>query len=106
VFGSAAKLNIQISCPVLDGVYRRTDGESVFVHVPATSDEALQTLLHPIISRLISRPPAGGLRIEKQGLGYPVDCDAGSGKARTPRPRQAGACTYRLPVARWGSSSA
>ncbi len=29
-FGSAANLNIQLHCLVLDGVYRRTGGEPVF----------------------------------------------------------------------------
>ena len=40
-FGSAANLNIHLHCLVLDGVYRRTDVEPVFVEVPAPSDEAL-----------------------------------------------------------------
>ena len=30
-FGSAANRNIHLHCLVLDGVYRRTDGEPVFV---------------------------------------------------------------------------
>ena len=38
---------------MLDGVYRRTDGEPVFVEVPAPTDEDLQALLHKIITRLI-----------------------------------------------------
>ena len=32
-FGCAAKLNIHLHCLVLDGVYRRTDGDPVFVEV-------------------------------------------------------------------------
>ena len=51
-FGSAANLNIHLHCLVLDGVYRRTEGEPVFVEVPAPTDEALQALLHKIIGRL------------------------------------------------------
>jgi hypothetical protein len=51
-FGSAANLNIHLYCLVLDGVYRRTDGDPVFVEVSAPIDEALQALLHKIISRL------------------------------------------------------
>ena len=43
-FGSAANLNIHLHYLVLDGVYRRTDGEPVFVEVPAPTDEALQTV--------------------------------------------------------------
>ncbi len=38
-FGSAAILNIHLHCLVLDGVYRRTDGEPVFVEAPAPTDE-------------------------------------------------------------------
>jgi len=52
-FGSAANLNIHLHCLVLDGVYRRTDGEPVFVAVPAPTDEQLQALLHRIITRLM-----------------------------------------------------
>jgi len=51
-FDSAANLNVQVHCLVLDGVYRRaTDGEPVFVEVPAPADEALQAVLHKIIIR-------------------------------------------------------
>ena len=53
-FGSAANLNIHLHCLVLDGVYRcDTEGEPVFVEVPAPTDEALQTVLHKIITRLM-----------------------------------------------------
>ena len=51
-FGCAANLNTHMHCLVLDGVYRRTDGEPVFVEVAAPTDEALQALLHKIIGRL------------------------------------------------------
>ena len=53
-FGSAANLNVHLHCLVLDGVYRWCDseGEPVFVEVPAPTDEALQVLLHKIIGRL------------------------------------------------------
>ena len=41
-------------CLVLDGVYRRgTEGEPEFVEVPAPTDEALQAVLHKIITRLM-----------------------------------------------------
>ena len=57
--GSAANLNIYLHRLVLDGVYRRTDGEPVFVEVPAPTDEVLQALLHKIIGRLdvVADPP-------------------------------------------------
>jgi ribosomal protein S27E len=51
-FGSAANLNIHLHCLVLEGVYRRgTDGAPEFVEVPAPTDEALQSVLHKIITR-------------------------------------------------------
>ena len=43
-FRSAANLNIHLHCLVLDGVYRRTDGEPVFIELPAPTDEALQAV--------------------------------------------------------------
>ena len=50
--GSAANLNIHLHCLVLDGVYRRgTDGTPEFVAAPAPTDEALQAVLHKIITR-------------------------------------------------------
>jgi len=54
-FGSAANLNIHLHCLVLDGVYRRcVDGEPVFMEAPAPTDEALQTVLLKIITRLMN----------------------------------------------------
>ena len=63
-FGSAANLNIHLHCLVLDGVYRcDTEGEPVFVEVPAPTDEALQAMLHKIITRLTQAAhPSGGAR--------------------------------------------
>jgi hypothetical protein len=53
-FGSAANLNIHMHCLVLDGVYRSgTEGTPSFVEVAAPTDEALQAVLHKIITRLI-----------------------------------------------------
>ena len=46
--GSAVNLNIHLHCLVLDGVYRRTDGEPVFVEVPAPNYETLRAVLHKI----------------------------------------------------------
>ena len=53
-FGSAANLNSHRHCLVLDGVYRySTDGTPEFVEAAATTDEALQTVLHKMITRLM-----------------------------------------------------
>jgi len=51
-FGSAANLDTHLHCLVLDGVYRRgADGTPEFVEAPAPTDEALQAVLHKIITR-------------------------------------------------------
>ena len=64
-FGSAANLNIHLHCLVLDGVYRRSaEGAPQFVEVAAPTDEALQAVLHRIITRLTqaAHPPGAGQR--------------------------------------------
>jgi len=64
-FGSAANFNIHLHCLVLDGVYRcDTEGEPVFVEAPAPTDEALQAVLHKIITRLMqaAHPQRGARR--------------------------------------------
>ena len=62
-FGPAANLNIHLHCLVLDGVYRRSaDGTPEFVEAPAPTDEALQAVLHKIITRLTQAAhPSGGV---------------------------------------------
>jgi hypothetical protein len=42
-FGSAANLNIHLHCLVLDGLYRRTEGEPVFDAARAPTGDALQS---------------------------------------------------------------
>jgi Putative transposase len=50
----AANLNIHLHCLVLDGVYRRSaGGEPQFVQVAAPPDEAVQAVLHQIITRMM-----------------------------------------------------
>jgi hypothetical protein len=64
-FGSAANLNIHLHGLVLDGVYRRgIDGAPKFVEVPEPTDEALQSVLHKIITRtmkLLTGPGGAGV---------------------------------------------
>ena len=95
-FGAATILNIHLHCLVLDGAYRRTDGEPVFVEVPAPSDEALQALLQKIIARLMKLLTRRGVLIEEEGSSYLADSDTESDDARTLRPLQAAAATYRI----------
>ena len=95
-FGSAANLNIHLHCLVLDGVYRRTDGEPVFVEVRAPTDEQLQALLHKIIAAIMeaagaradppapgpaSAPAAPGAGARRSSKGGVVRRAAGRGRA-------------------------
>jgi len=68
-FGSAANLNIHLHCLVLDGVYRRTDGEPVFARADSPTDEALQALLHKIITRLMKLLTRRGVLVEEEEEG-------------------------------------
>ena len=84
-------------CLVLDGVYRcGTEATPEFVEVPAPTDEALQTVLHKIITRMMKLLTRRGALVEEQGATYMADGDADSDDARTLRPLQAAACTYRI----------
>ena len=96
-FGSAANLNIHLHCLVLDGVYRSgIDGTPEFVEVPEPTDEALQTVLHKIITRMMKLLTRRGVLVEEEGSTYMADNDGDSDEARTLRPLQAAACTYRI----------
>ncbi len=77
-------------------MYRRTDGEPVFVEVPAPTDEDLQALLHKIIGRLMKLLTRRGVLLEEQGSTYLADGDADSDDARALGPLQAAACTDRI----------
>ena len=96
-FGSAANLNIHLHCLVLDGVYRRgTEGAPEFVEVPAPTDEALQSVLHKIITRTMQLLTRRGVLVEEEGPTNMADNDGDSDEARVLRPLQAAACTYRI----------
>ena len=88
---------IHLHCLVLDGVYRfDAEGKPVFVEVPAPTDEALQAVLHKIITRMMKLLTRRGVLVEEQGSTYVADNDGDSDNARTLRPLQAAACTYRI----------
>jgi hypothetical protein len=96
-FGSAANLNIHLHCLVLDGVYRHSaEGGPEFVEAPAPTDEALRSVLHKIITRLMKLLTRRGVLVEEEGSTYMADSDGDSDEARTLRPLQAAACTYRI----------
>ncbi len=96
-FGSAANLNIHLHCLVLDGVYRcGADGVPVFVQAGAPSDDELHALLHAVITRLMKMLTRHGVLIEEVGQTYLADSNADGDEARTLRPLQAAAITYRI----------
>ena len=85
-------LNIHLHCLVLDGVYRcDAEGEPVIVEVPAPTDEALQTVLQKVITRLMKLLTRRGVLVEEQGQTYVAESDGDSDEARTLRPLQAAA---------------
>ncbi len=82
---------------MLDGVYRRgADGVPEFVEVPAPTDEALQSVLHKIITRTMKLLTRRGVLVEEEGSTYMDDNDGDSDEARTLTPLHAAACTYRI----------
>ncbi|MEP7299891.1 MAG: transposase [Caldimonas sp.] len=96
-FGSAANLNIHLHCLVLDGVYRcGADGAPAFVEAAAPTDGELHGLLLAIITRLMKMLTRQGVLIEEMGQTQLADPDADSEEARTLRPLQAAAITYRI----------
>ena len=96
-FGSAANLNIHLHCLVLDGVYRGGgDGVPAFVEVAAPTDDELHTLLQTLITRLMKLLTRRGVLVEDMGQTYLAEPDADGDEARTLRPLQAAAVTYRI----------
>jgi len=99
-FGCAANLNIHLHCLVLDGVYRcGADGVPVFVQAGAPSDDALHALhalLHTVITGLMKMLTRRGVLIEDMGQTYLADPHVDGDEARTLRPLQAAAITYRI----------
>jgi hypothetical protein len=82
---------------MLDGVYRRSnDGLREFVEVTEPTDEALKSVLHKIITRLMKLLTCRGVSVEEEGSTYVADNDGDSGEARVLRLLQAAACTYRI----------
>ena len=92
-FGSAANLNFHLHCLMLDGVYRPTDRQPVFRAVSAPTTWQLQTLLTPIIKRVMKvLTRKGALNEEAAGIPYLADSDRDAALA----PLHAAACTYRI----------
>jgi hypothetical protein len=82
---------------VLDGVYRcGADGLPVVVDAGPLIDDELHALLQTVITRLMKMLTRRGVLIEEMGQTYLADPDADGDEARTLRPLQAAAVTYRI----------
>jgi len=91
-FGSAANLNIHLHCLVLDGVYRRPEGDPAFRAARASTRTELEDLLDKIIARLMKLLTPLGYLVEEQGVSYIADIDPDNPL----RSLQAASCTYRI----------
>ena len=63
----------------------RCRGDPLFVEVPAPSDEALQTVLHKIITRTMKLLTRRGVLVEEEGSTYIADNDADTLQGAMPR---------------------
>ena len=77
---------------VLDGVYRISEGVSVFHPALAPSGDELEALLLRIIRRILRSLTRTGHLIEEHGMSYLAEVDSQSALT----PLQAAACTYRI----------
>jgi len=68
----------------------------VFVQAGAPTDDELHALLHTVIARLMKMLTRRGVLIEEMGQTYLADPNADGDEARTLRPLQAAAITYRI----------
>ena len=64
--------------------------------MPAPTDEALRAVLHTIITSTMKLLTRWGVPVEEEGSTCMADIDGNSEEARSLRPLQAAACTYRL----------
>ena len=92
VMADAANLNIHLHCLVLNGVYRRAEGEPVFKQARAPIRDELQGLLDKIIARLLKMLTRQGYLVEEQGMTYIADMDTDNPLVSL----QAASCTYRI----------
>ena len=73
-FGSAANLNIQLHCLVLDGVYLNCHGAAIFHEAAAPSTDELEAVLLKIITRTMRILTRLGALIEEPESRFPKQC--------------------------------
>ena len=72
------------------------DGVLTFMEASARTDDQLHALLHTLIARLMKMLTRRGVLVEDMGQTYLAELDADAEEARTLRPLQAAAITYRV----------
>ena len=77
---------------MLDGVYRRTEGEPVFDAARAPTGDELAGLLGQIIARLMKLLTRRGYLVEEQGMPWLAETNTENSLASL----QAASCTYRI----------
>ena len=77
---------------MLDGVYRRAEGEPNFQEACAPTRAELGGLLDKLIARLLKMLTRQGYLVEEQGMTYMADVDPDNPL----RSLQAASCTYRI----------
>ena len=68
----------------------------MFVQASAPTDDELHALLHTVIARLMKMFTRRGVLVEDTGQSWLAEPDADGEEARTLRPLQAAAVTYRI----------
>jgi hypothetical protein len=83
---------------LLDGVYRcSADGVPAFIEAGAPTDEELHAL-QTVIARPMKMLTRRGVLVQDMGQTYLAEPDDDAGEARTLRPLQAAAISYRIAV--------
>jgi Putative transposase len=78
-------------------VYRcGADGAPEFVEVGSLTDDEVRALLQTLIARLMKMLTRRGVLVQDMGKTYLAEPDANGQEARTLRPLQAAAITYRI----------
>jgi hypothetical protein len=72
------------------------DGVPVFAQAGAPTDDELHALLHTVIARLMKMLTRRGVLVEEMGQTWLAEPDADGDEARTLRPLQVAAITYRI----------
>ncbi len=94
---AAESARVHLHCLVLDGVYRSdAEGVAEFIEAAAPTEEELRALLHTVIARLMKMLTRRGVLIEDTGQSWLAEADGDCEEARTLRPLQAAAITYRI----------